>query len=182
MSEAPNFQIEDLDGTELQEIQESEVQEQVSEYRIAFDQDKNLIGDKELIFDSPKLGGQISAWVDDILKEHGYEYAEGGPAYFLAELARNVVEWARTAGDVKISIDEDKFSATITDSGAGIEQPARIIKSKPGHGLSSLLDYADELTVESLGKKFVKKGKRLVSAGTSDINEGTRITFTKQLG
>ena len=52
-----------------------------------------------------------------------------------------------------------------------------------GHGLSQVKKYADEFVIESNGMKFIKvpKKRKLMRSEDTEIQKGTKISFTKIL-
>lgn len=159
-------------------------------YRFSFDQNNRKLGLVETPFESSHLGAAVADWVNRILAENGFHYPdepgeerEPIPSYYVAELARNALEFGDHTGTIEVTIQNGELRAVITNGGQGFEgHPQSYISASPDHGLDETIRHADGLSIESYANLYEKKGNRLVRKGKSDVVKGTRVTFVKKLG
>lgn len=160
-----------------------EQKEKRTQHAVHFDGDH--FGDEETPIDTDKLVGKLNRWWDAICKGHGQNPREEpweAIGYHIIELAKNALEHA-DGGTVTVSEDADAVRVTVSDNGQGFEDPNNdILYGSPGHGLSGVKKWADELVIETNGRKFAKVGnrKKLVRLQDTDVQRGTRITMVKR--
>ncbi len=135
--------------------------------------------------DTLEVVGKLTEWWEASCTAHAVDPDDKrfkNVLYFILELAKNALEHGY-GGEVQALFGNGAITVTVTDHGQGFENPNDdILYGAPGHGLSQVKGYADELTIETNGKKFVKvpKRKRLLDSDETDVKTGTKITFVKK--
>ena len=141
----------------------------------------------EKTYDTAGLVGMLNTWWDKICTERGLSPKDKkvfNIGYHVIELGKNALEHAH-GGEIKVIFEPDKITVIVSDQGQGFENYDDVeysTSSQYGHGLYGVRKYADDFSVETGGKKYVKeKGKKkLVDTGISDITTGSKITFIKK--
>lgn len=102
-------------------------------------------------------------------------------SYYFIEVARNAFEKVGS-GELKVIFEPKRITIVVYDQGGGFGDADDVNYAMAmGHGLSQVKKYADEFSIETNGKKYVKvKGKsKLVESLETDIQQGSKITFIK---
>ena len=96
----------------------------------------------------------------------------------------NIISFAHVddiANAPKVTFDKNNVTFVVTDQGPGFENPIQQIKRQ--HGLYEVEGYADQMIIETNGKKYIKEPNTwgiALSKEKTDIKQGSRITFTKK--
>lgn len=160
---------------------ENEVEPRSHEIRFDFDS----FDDTKESIDTDVVRRKLDTWWDNICAANEVDPRDGNlehVGYFIIELGKNAFENAH-GGEIRVTFEEQKITVVVTDKGPGFENPNDDIAASPEHGLSELRDYADELTIETNSTKFTKvpDGEELVRTDDTDVKQGAKITFVKNL-
>ncbi|MEI7426247.1 MAG: hypothetical protein WCK16_05005 [Candidatus Moraniibacteriota bacterium] len=125
----------------------------------------------------------INDWWHDICKENKFKANErrkfDKSHDCLLELGKNAFEYSG-GGEIKVIFEPKKIIITVSDNGSGFDDNPNSIMVEH-HGLYFVNKYADELIIETNGKKYskVRGSASLLEISETDIMNGSKITFIK---
>lgn len=161
-------------------------QEKQKVYSVQFDNEH--FGEIKRPIGTLSLVAEMNDWWKNTCTQNGLDHEEESKRcknadYYMMELGKNALEYGGGEREIKILFEENKITVVVTDNGAGIDNPNKEIEFHPEHGLSVVKKFADEFTVESRGKKFtkIKKKIKLLESQDTDVTQGTKITFIRNL-
>lgn len=179
---------ESLDFNKSQEIDKTNPEGEPRVFAIHYDE--HHFGNEEKPIGTNEVIGGLTRWWEQICSEVNIRPRDRrlkNIEYFILELGKNILEHA-DGGELKVIFEKGRITVVATDRAGGIEDPdATLIYGNPEHGLDAIRKFADEFTIETRGRKFVKlpKGKRVKDkvfdeSGETDIQQGSRVTFLKR--
>lgn len=130
------------------------------------------------------IPGAVGHWWDRICLENTLDAKEKklqNFLYYFIEIARNAQESVEK-GTLKVMFDTHTITVVVEDGGEGFPD-AESVKYAIDieHGLWQVKRYSDTFILETNGKKYqkVKGQKYLVESSDTDVQHGTRVTFSK---
>lgn len=140
----------------------------------------------ERTYDTDGLLDMLRDWWKQICDENNIDPNDKklkNVDYYIMELGKNALEHAQ-GGEIKVIFEPEKITVMVSDRGQGFKDQEDVeysTSSQYGHGLYEVRRYADEFSIETGGRKYIKeKGKRkLINVGVSNTTTGSKITFIK---
>lgn len=138
----------------------------------------------EKTYDTQELVAMMNKWWKQICEENNIDPNDkkfNNVDYYIFELGKNALEHAG-GGKIKVIFESEKITVTISDQGEGFVDRFHIdYELSAGRGLEQAYNFADEFSIETNGKKYVKLGSNdtLTESEETDIKHGTKITFIK---
>ena len=122
-----------------------------------------------------KLADRFNNWWNDLCKKNGFNPESkrfGMLSYHIMELARNALQNTGN-GSIKVTFNPKNVTVVVFDDGPGFDEGPLYHYASHfyGHGLYGVVEYADEFSLETHKRKYVKDKDGLEKIGSSDVKK-----------
>lgn len=135
------------------------------------------------MMDTKSIGEKVGGWWKEVSVQSGTA-ATPGKLYaignYLLELVKNSLGDGKSDGKVTANFDDEKIWIVVENFGS--EEKDFNPNISGDYGFKEVVEYADELEIESNGKFFEKdRRNNMEHTDDSDLRNGNKITFVKYI-